>query len=224
MKTIAIRDLRAPLLHQLGAEKSLAGITDNRVLVGVFTPIDREWLMHVLTQNHSRVLQSVRDGEKELDNLNEPHDVRTLDDRLKEAAERDDAAATRASDADPAGFWDPRQAVQPVVQPLLHALSTVRNMASHQSQEMPPVDARTIKIGDISAAEIRAAADASQMLVVTDRRQLVGIIVPITQQLVAHLIEGNLSRVKRSVAQGEHEYQSGSAKTLAEVLSASVGI
>jgi hypothetical protein len=62
------------------------------------------------------------------------------------------------------------------------------------------------------------------MLVVTDRRQLVGIIVPITQQLVAHLIETNLSRDKRSVVQGEREYQSGSAKTLAEVLSATVGV
>ena len=70
---------------------------------------------------------------------------------------------------------------------------------------------------------MRAAADAGQMLVVTDRRQLVGIIVPITQQLVAHLIEANLSRVKRSVARGEREYQSGSTKTLAEVLSATVG-
>jgi hypothetical protein len=92
-----------------------------------------------------------------------------------------------------------------------------------QTQEQPRAEARTIKIRDISASEMRAAADAGQMLVVTDRRQLVGIIVPITQQLVAHLIEANLSRVKRSVAQGEREYQSGSTKTLAEVLSATVG-
>ena len=223
MKTIAIRDLRAPLLRELGTEKSLAGITANRVLVGVFTPIDREWLMHVLTQNHSRLLQSVRDGEKELDNLDDPQDVRTLDDRLKEAAERDATAAIQATGGTLAG-WDPLDVVQPVVQPLLHALSAVRNMAAHQTQEKPRAEARTIKIRDISESEIRAAADAGQMLVVTERRQLVGIIVPITQQLVAHLIETNLSRIKRSVAHGEREYQSGSAKTLAEVLSASVGV
>lgn len=223
MKTIAIRDLRAPLLRELGAENNLAGITANRVLVGVFTPIDREWLTHVLTQNHSRLLQSVRDGEKELDNLADPHEVRTLDDRLKEAAQKDAAEATQTTNVEAAG-WDPRDVVQPVVQPLLQALSTFRNMAAHHTQEKPQAEARTVKIRDISESEIRSAADAGQMLVVTDRGELVGIIVPITQQLVAHLIETNLSRVKRSVAQGEREYQSGTAKTLAEVLTASVGV
>jgi hypothetical protein len=36
-----------------------------------------------------------------------------------------------------------------------------------QTQEQPRAEARTIKIRDISASEMRAAADAGQMLVVT---------------------------------------------------------
>jgi hypothetical protein len=213
MQTIAIRDVRAPLLHQLAEEKKLAGITDNRILIGVFTPVDRDWLLHLLTQNRSRLLQSVRDGERELDMLHEPSEVRTLDDRLKEAADRDKMSEMSASD-EGAG-WGPLD----MVQPLLHAFSTVRNLTSHQLQENPRSDARTIKIREVSASEIRAAADASQMLVVTDRRQLVGIIIPVNQQLVAYVIEKNLSRLQRSVAEGEREYQSGSARTLAEILS-----
>jgi hypothetical protein len=45
--------------------------------------------------------------------------------------------------------WDPLDMVQPLVQPLLHALSTVRNMAAHQTHEKPHAEARTIKIRDI---------------------------------------------------------------------------
>jgi antitoxin (DNA-binding transcriptional repressor) of toxin-antitoxin stability system len=219
MKMIAIRDLRASLLHELAAEKQLAGITDHRVLVGVFTPIDREWLIHVLTQNHSRLLQSVRDGEKELDNLGSTGDVRTLEDRLKEASAKE-SESTAPSPPTASTGWDPLEAVQP----LLNALNTVRNMAGHQPQEKPQTDARSISIRDLSANEIRTAANAGQMLIVTDRRQPVGIIIPVTQRLVAYLIEANLSRLKHSVTQGEREYQTGNARSLAEILSTTAGV
>jgi hypothetical protein len=55
---------------------------------------------------------------------------------------------------------------------------------------------------------------------VLSQGELVGIIIPINQKLVAYIVEQNLSRVKRNVLQGELEYQSGAAQTLAEVLTA----
>jgi hypothetical protein len=208
MRTIPIRGVRADLLHQLGEEGKLAGITDSRVLIGVFCPVGQDLLIHVLAQNQSRLKETVPEGEEELRGLQE---VTTLKD-LIDAGESSDAAPGTSG----AALWGTLEAVQPLVQ----ALSAVVDLAATRPQHTERVGQRTIRVGDISAKEIKDAAEAGQLLVVTDRRELVGIIIPINQKLVAYIVEQNLSRVKRNVLQGELEYQSGAAQTLAEVLTA----
>ena len=69
MRTISIRDLRAPVLRELAQTGALAAITDNRVLAGIYCPITQDWLTHTLTMNRSRLRQSVQQGEKNLANL-----------------------------------------------------------------------------------------------------------------------------------------------------------
>lgn len=54
---------------------------------------------------------------------------------------------------------------------------------------------------------IRESARSRQTLAVTDRRELIGIIIPVSDQLVAHIMEDNLSRIRRNIIQGERELQ-----------------
>ena len=209
MRTIAIREVRAELLRKVAAEGKLAGITDSRVLIGVFCPVGQDWLIHVLAKNQSRLTQTVPDGEEELRGLKE---ARTLQDLL-DAGDIPESVPEGGG-----GLWGPLEAVQPLVE----AFSAVVSVAATHPQHPGRVGQRSIRVGQISAAEIKDAAEAGQVLVVTDRRELVGIIVPINQKLVAYIVEQNLSRLTRNVVRGELEYRSGAAQTLADVLTASV--
>lgn len=69
MKTISIRNIRAPQLREFANQGTLAAITDNRVLAGIFCPITQNWLAQMLTRNRSRIKQSLEQGEKDLADL-----------------------------------------------------------------------------------------------------------------------------------------------------------
>lgn len=193
MKTISIRDIRAPQLRDLAATGTLAAITDNRVLAGVFCPITQQWLTQMLVMNRSRIEQSLGQGEKNLANLTALPGLDSLHD------------ASPASDADRA-HRNPLEALQEVV---------CAFMPGHDKDggETGPGGPghRTVRIGELSAPVIREAARNRQMLAVTDRRELVGVIVPVNDQFVAHVVEHNLSRIHRSIVQGERELQSGTS-------------
>jgi len=64
---------------------------------------------------------------------------------------------------------------------------------------------RTVRIGDLSAAVIEKAGAAGQTLAVTHERELIGMLIPVTQNLVQFLIEQNISRVLYNIHQGEKE-------------------
>jgi hypothetical protein len=85
----------------------------------------------------------------------------------------------------------------------------------------PPLH-RTIRIGDISKQAILDAGKTGQMPVVTNCGQMLGIIIPVTQRLVAHMIEANLSRLRRTIPGGETDLRSGAARTLTEILQTAV--
>lgn len=67
----------------------------------------------------------------------------------------------------------------------------------------PPV--RTVRIGDLTARVIGEAGVAGQTLAITHDRQLTGIIVPVTRDLVEFLLEENMSRVLYSIAEAEKQ-------------------
>jgi len=67
----------------------------------------------------------------------------------------------------------------------------------------PPV--RTVRIGDLTARLIGESGAAGQTLAITHDRQLTGIIVPVTRDLVEFLLEENMSRVLYSIAEAEKQ-------------------
>lgn len=64
---------------------------------------------------------------------------------------------------------------------------------------------RTVRTGDLSADLIQRAGAAGQTLAITHDRELVGIVVPVTQGLVEFLIEQNVSRVLYSISLSEKQ-------------------
>jgi hypothetical protein len=220
MKTVGIRELNAAKFRQLVDAGKLAGITSDRVLVGVFSPIGDQWLDHLLRMNRSRLIQSIDEGEKSLAN---EKPLTTLDDLDL------DAPATGPTAGIPPSGKNPVAAV--IENPLAAAhdlLALVGGLVTHQSEEhktdaQPPLH-RTIRIGDIGKQPILDAGKTGQMLVVTNRGQMLGIIIPVTQRLVAHMIEANLSRLRRTIPEGEAGLQLGATRTLTEILQTAVPV
>jgi hypothetical protein len=62
---------------------------------------------------------------------------------------------------------------------------------------------RTVRIGDLSGHLIEEAGAAGQTLAITHDRELIGIVVPVTQGLVQFLVEMNMSRVLNNIGRGE---------------------
>ena len=159
VKNISIREVRASKLRELAAEGTLAAITDNRVLAGIFCPVTQDWLTQMLAMNRSRIRESVRSGEKELANLAQ---LRTLDSL---------AAETATAPVDPAPVdtsavgWNPIEAVQDVLSAVRHAMSP-----SHDAAGPAKLETKTVRIGELSGPVIREAARTGQTLAVTDRR------------------------------------------------------
>lgn len=219
MKTVGIRELNAKKLQELVDAGNLTGITSDRVLVGVFSPIGDEWLDHLLRMNRSRIKRSIEEGEKMLANEGP---LTTLSDLDLDAPATDPAGGVQQP-----GKNFIASAIQKNPLAAAHDLLTlVGGFVMHQSEEnktdAQPPQHRTIRIGDIGKQPIVDAGKAGQMLVVTNRGQILGIIIPVTQRLVAHMIESNLSRLRQTIPEGEAALQLGATRTLSAILQTTV--
>ena len=98
-------------------------------------------------------------------------------------------------------------------------LSAVRHAMSpsHDPGGPAKLETNTVRIGELSGPVIREAARTGQTLAVTDRRELVGVIIPVDERLVAHIVEENLSRIYRNVLEGERELRAGPTRTLEDL-------
>ena len=74
-------------------------------------------------------------------------------------------------------------------------------------------DPQPVRVGDLSAHLIEEAGEARQTLALTHDRQLIGIVIPVTQRLVHFLIEQNLSSIQHNIAVGEKELSEPDAMT-----------
>jgi antitoxin (DNA-binding transcriptional repressor) of toxin-antitoxin stability system len=61
----------------------------------------------------------------------------------------------------------------------------------------------SVKIRELRGAELRERAHNGKPLAITNRGALIGIIIPVTQAWVEHLIDHNWSHVRQSIAEGE---------------------
>jgi len=86
------------------------------------------------------------------------------------------------------------------------------------SQADPPV--RTVRIGDIGAEVIERAGEKGQALAIAHDRELIGVIIPVTQDLVRFLIDQNVSRVLYSTGLSEKHIRAATALTTPDSLDA----
>lgn len=191
VKRIGIRDIRADKLREVAANEPVA-ITENRELVGIFCPVTEDWLTHVLNMNRSRLEESLPLGEQEL--AEHADEVPTLQD------------IEALSDESASGGWGPFEMVSGVVTAVM-GRSRLLNRPQHE----------TIGIAELKNGKaIREAAHHQQILAVTDRHELIGMIVPVGERFLSHALEANMSRIQASILQGNQELRTGKGQLLGD--------
>ncbi len=211
MKMIKMRELRGSQLERLAQDEALVGITSNRVLVAVLVPMTEAWLEHLVDFNKTRIQQNILEGELEAAN----GELVTLEEAM-EATSRESSVACVPL---PCG-------AVPVASSALNRLATgmgslVSRLCdpSGSKEYGMPADSfttRTIRIGDVSGLAISEAAQEGCVLALTNERVLIGLLLPVKERLVQHLIQENLSRVYQSIDRGEREAAVGRFVTLDE--------
>ena len=93
----------------------------------------------------------------------------------------------------------------PETRETLERLQALLNPPGSAQSPPPEPSVHTIRIGDISAERIEQAGAAGETLALTHDRELVGIVIPVTQGLVEFLIEQNMSRVLYNIGLGEKQ-------------------
>jgi hypothetical protein len=196
MKTIKIRELRGSTLEQYARAGELVGLTRDRALIAVVVPMVQAWVEHIIEHNWSRVMQSAAAAEED---LNRETDLVSLDD-----VSRSEDHAVAASGEDP--FEKIKQ--------LTAAFDT-----NSKAGISDITSTNTIDIRELSAHRIEEAGQARELLVLTNDRVLIGIVVPISPRLVEFLISQNLSRVIYNIQVAEQRAADGAPFiTLDEVL------
>ncbi len=204
METVSIRELRGATLRERAREGKALAITNHRVMIGVVIPVVPAWVEHIVCSNWSHVRQSIDEAE---DMLAEGKPMTVL------------SGISTAADA--AGHGAPPRAAIPLVADLdggtvvqtpqsketLERLHAALNLGA-AGQENGLADhsvERIVRIGDLSADMIERAGRDGQTLAITHDRELIGIIIPVTQRLVQFLIEQSLSRVVYNIDLAESE-------------------
>ncbi|HET7475777.1 MAG TPA: hypothetical protein VFJ97_07095 [Dermatophilaceae bacterium] len=225
METIKIRDLRGSVVERIGRSGRLVGITNNRVLSAVMVPLSPAWIEHVLEENRTRVAQNVAEGEQE----------RRSDLPLLTLGEALTPVQADVETSPPAPAALPSLQVNGAGLDTASGLALVRRLSSGLTRsgaavdrdapadpdgEGPGAGVRSVRMGDLDGSTLAAAAQAGDVIAVTNDRSLVAFLIPVTEDLVTHLIESNLSRVTYNVMRGEVERRSALGyTTIDEVVS-----
>jgi antitoxin (DNA-binding transcriptional repressor) of toxin-antitoxin stability system len=221
METIKIRDVRGKALLDRARKGEPLAITDYRVLIGVIIPAAEAWAQHLICQNWPHVQQSIAEAEAAMADGGR---LTTVQDEVGPA----DPGADPGDDGNHRAQGGPGKPAVPleaaivggVVAQTPQSREVIRRLHSAWNLQ-PPVgaggdadspsavqDIRSVRIGDLSAAVIKEAGANREALAVTHDRELVGILVPVTQDLVQFLIEQNMSRVLANIDRGEEQLDS----------------
>jgi|SRR5580700_2074449 hypothetical protein len=215
METVNIRSLRGTSVAKTVGDGKPLAITNNKALIAVVIPVARAWVEHVIDRNWSQVRKHVEEGEKARAS-GAPMD--SLDDVLAGAG----AAGANSGRGGPApdGYAIPLVAAlagrtvsqSPESRQLLGAMQAALAGPAPAGAETV-TDPQPVRVGDLSAHLIEEAGEARQTLALTHDRQLIGIVIPVTQRLVHFLIEQNLSSIQHNIAVGEKELSEPDAMT-----------
>jgi antitoxin (DNA-binding transcriptional repressor) of toxin-antitoxin stability system len=201
MKTVNIRDIRGETLRDTLRAGNLIAITKSGALIGVVIPVATAWIEHLIDYNWSHVRQSITEAEQAMasDTPVVPLDAITEQDRL--IPERLVAPIIAAVVG---GTVAQAPQSKQTLRQLQAALNPPRSAAEQEARPAEP-SVRTVRIGEISARQIEKAGESGQALAVTHERELIGIVVPVTQGLVQLLIEQNMSRVLYNIGMAEKQ-------------------
>jgi antitoxin (DNA-binding transcriptional repressor) of toxin-antitoxin stability system len=225
METISIRDVRGKALLDQARKGEPLAITNYRVLIGVIIPAAEGWAQHLICQNWPHVRQGITEAEAA---MAAGGPMTTIQDEIPEPDPGDSgnqqAHGTPGKPAVPlqAAIVDGAVAQTPQSREAIRQLHAAWNLPAPADPDDDPDgpsavrDIRTVRIGDLSAALIREAGVNKEALAVTHDRELIGILVPVTQDLVQFLIEQNMSRVLSNIDRGEERLESGAKMTTLE--------
>ena len=207
METVKIRELRGKALRERARSGKPLAITNRGALIGVIFPVTQAWVEHLIDHNWSHVRQSIAEGEQAL--AADPP-MLTIDDVVAQADAHGYDEGQRHS--------TPERLAVPLVAAVVGGTvmqppETRETLERLQALLNPPGSAEgaaepsvhTVRIGDLSAERIEQAGAAGQTLALTHDRELVGIVIPVTQGLVEFLIEQNMSRVLYNIGLGEKQ-------------------
>jgi antitoxin (DNA-binding transcriptional repressor) of toxin-antitoxin stability system len=222
MKSIKIREMRGAKLEEAARAGELVGLTRDRALIAVVVPMVQAWVEHIVDQNWSRILQSAASAE---DLIAAEARLTTLDD-IDDAPDAD-------TDHDETSERAPL-ASQPVAPPARTPMQSLAAEAVRATEELGPAGApaavmirrlseafglvepddtirstSVVGIRQLSARRIEQAGHNRELLVLTNGRLLVGIVVAVTQRLVEFLVSQNLSRVLYNIGQAESTVAAG---------------
>jgi antitoxin (DNA-binding transcriptional repressor) of toxin-antitoxin stability system len=204
METVSIRDLRGATLRDRAREGKPLAITNHRVMIGVVIPVVPAWVEHIVCYNWSHVRQSIDEAEDALAD-GKPMTALPGVSAMTEAA--GSGAPTRPPMPLVADLVGEAVAQTPRSKATLERLQAALNPQGTADQD--PADdhsvERIVRIGDLSADMIERAGKDGETLAVTHDRELIGIIIPVTQGLVQFLIEQSLSRVVYNISLAEKE-------------------
>jgi hypothetical protein len=219
MKSIKIREMRGSKLEDAARAGELVGLTRDRALIAVVVPMVQAWVEHIVDQNWSRILQSAASAE---DAIAAEARLPTLDDVDAAAhADTDGEERDRTPSAPPGALA--RTPMQSLAAEAVRATEElgpagapaavmVRRLSEAFGIVAPDDTIRStsvVGIRQLSARRIEQAGHSRELLVLTNGRLLVGIVVPVTQRLVEFLVSQNLSRVLYNIGQAESTVAAG---------------
>ena len=215
METLSIRDLRGAKLRASARRGRPLAITTHRVLIGVFVPVASAWVEHLIESNWSQVQQSIAEGEQAMasdgSRLITPDEVVSKSDIAESEFSHGDGTPG-GSGAIPlmASLAGGVVSQAPQGRRVIEELNAAFNPAgpANPAGEAEPA-VRTVRIGDITADLIERTGRAGQTLAITHDRELIGMVIPVTQDLVQFLIEQNISRVLYNIGLSESRLASG---------------
>lgn len=195
MEKISIRSLRGSTLRAHAQKGEWLAITNHRVLIAVLIPAAEGWVQHLIRQSWPQVRQNIDEAENAMA-AGQP--ITAIDDMMP--------AAVRPGTPLEAAIVGGAVAQAPMSEVTIGKLSAALNPPAPGTDEddgTARYPVRTVRIGELSARLIGDAGANRQVIAVTHDHELLGILVPVTQDLVQSLIEDNISRVLDGIEKSE---------------------
>lgn len=200
METISIRDLRGKRLRECASQGRPLTVTNHRVLVGVFIPVATAWVEHLIEVNWSQVQQGIAESEQA---------IATASSNARKGPMRPFPLLASAAGGVITHVPQAKRLVEELHAALNPSISRHAGVSS---------TVQTVRIGDITAELIDRAGEAGEALAITHNRELIGMIIPVTQDLVRYLIDQNVSRVLYNVGLSEMHAKSAEKLTALDAL------